>query len=623
MVSQINLGGFTTVNGKTVGNGIASGLDVKSIISAAVAGKQVPVTTLQNTIKADNNKVTAYSTMTTLLTSLNTAAAALSNPPGFDNAANNAFDGRQVFLSTNTGVAGNTYVGVTAAPGATTGQSTITVQNLAVAKSQQTVSFASESASVVEASGGATSGMFSAGTFKINGTDITLNQGDSLAEVAAAINQQTTTTHVQAGIIQVSSTDFRLTLQSTVTGTTNAYTITDPSNVINGHSIFDPAQNVAAVDAGLTFNGIPLTRPTNTIADIVPNVTFTLYSPTPAASGLTPATTVTAEIDNDTTAAATAITNFSTAYNAFMTFVAQQEQRNSDGSYSSTAYLGTESTFQTLASQIQQEVNGAVGGLSQFSDLSAAGISFKDQAATTTTPAVSNIMSVDQTALTTALTNTSATDASGNPAPMFSDIRNLFEFSFNSSSDKLAAYTRTGDVAMTKFTADIDPARTKVDATTGKTVPDQVHITYQSGVDTLKNPVYTTISANYSANSGGGGTITGKAGTPLAGLSMLYASNSAAVITVDQTQGISDKLNALLTGALSSTGIIQTSVQGLTNTNTQDQTQITTLQSQITDYQNTLSTKYARLEAEISKANSILQMLQAQQNAQYGTSSNG
>ena len=68
------------------------------------------------------------------------------------------------------------------------------VDHLATAETDESGSFSSESASVVNAATTNTAGQFAAGTFKINGVSINLQQGDTLLDVASAINSQTSNT---------------------------------------------------------------------------------------------------------------------------------------------------------------------------------------------------------------------------------------------------------------------------------------------------------------------------------------------------------------------------------------------------------------------------------------------
>jgi flagellar hook-associated protein 2 len=584
MASTINLGGFTNIGGKNVSSGIASGLDTKALVTSLVAAKQIPVTKLEDTVKLNTNKLTAYSTMTTLLTSFKDAANTLRNPPGFDTDATNAFKARQVYVSTNTGVAGNTYVGVVADAGAAADTYKLSITNLAVAKSQQSTDiFTTKTGSVTEAALGTTQGQFSAGTFQLNGKDITLTAGQSLIEIQSSINALSSQTNVSASIVQVSSSNFQLTLKSTIPGIANAYTITDPDNVVSNVAF----STTSADDARLTFNNTPIQRSTNTIDDIVSGVTFSLYAATPTV----PATTITTEVSNDTESVKSSLKTFIGAYNDFMSFAAKQQEKDTDGiTYKSTSYLAKENTLQTTISSITSELSRIVSGLAGKTQLSDIGVTFDDTPATDTTPLIKNVMKLNETTLDKALT----TD--------FNGVRKIFEFDFNASSSKLSPYTRSNALATTQFTADIDTSRA-----TG----DQVRITYKDS-----DNVTQTTTVDYTAFDGGGGNISGKAGTALEGFTMLYSGTGVDTITVNQSQGIGDKLFNVLDGILASDGILKTSASALTDMSSRKNDEITKLNSQIESYRSNLLDLYSRLEDAITKSNSILQMLSAQVDAQ-------
>src|SRR5690606_35077374 len=97
MVSSINFGNFATVGGKTVGNGMISGMDTQGIIEALVTVRSIPVDNLNTKLTGIDNQQNALNELRTLLTTLQNTADILRNPPGFNNAANNIFEYRQAF----------------------------------------------------------------------------------------------------------------------------------------------------------------------------------------------------------------------------------------------------------------------------------------------------------------------------------------------------------------------------------------------------------------------------------------------------------------------------------------------------------------------------------------------
>ena len=127
-------------------------------------------------------------------------------------------------------------------------------------------------------------------------------------------------------------------------------------------------------------------------------------------------------------------------------------------------------------------------------------------------------------------------------------------------------------------------------------------------------------------SSGSSSTITGPAGTPFAGLQMVYTGNGTDTVDVSMSQGIADKMynavNGMLNGitasgssSTSSTGIIDAAIQSLTDQDTKLQDSITTINDQVATYRTQLLTKFSQLEASISAANQLLALLSAQSNA--------
>ena len=93
MVSQITLGNIYQSGGKTVVGGSQSGLDTESIIKALTDAKHVPADNLAAKNTTIDKQLTAYSSMKSLLTQMQSAADTLRNPPGVANDSANIFHG--------------------------------------------------------------------------------------------------------------------------------------------------------------------------------------------------------------------------------------------------------------------------------------------------------------------------------------------------------------------------------------------------------------------------------------------------------------------------------------------------------------------------------------------------
>lgn len=872
MASSINLGGFSTIGGKTVSNGLASGLDVEAIVTAAVDAKKISVTKMTDKLTLSNSKSSAFTQLQSLMGKLQTTASYLRNPPGINSANSNIFAFRQPFLTSNTSVPGNTYLGVTSAANSQVGKYTISDIVMAKARVIRSDTFTSKTASITDAAGTNNAGRFSAGTFQltsgkmtasigtatgdvlttgditssgtagssvlnnafgtggidsinisgtgektligslaqnltavsakqpggvgtdvtvtvtingkaytsnvlpansgggsneiaagsvmtftnaasgtsfavqlggaveINGTsdlatfssnlqndlksvtfsqtreisnftagattgttlvgltsanvkltssafnttdnthgkmeafkvtavsapgagdgsisvvidgetyqatglgdgsdqitgnitlqsasgkslalnlgdagvtldistqqnadvikrdlnnvfgtgaEITINEGDSLVDIAAAINAKKQTTGVSATIVSVGPNDYRLTLQSEDTGLKNAFSIVDVNDVFGSTVNFTQTQ--AAADASFTLNNdLVITRPTNTISDVIDGTTFSLYQDTP------PGTDVTVDVSRDTSSAKDGIVAFIDAYNDIRAFVAKQRERDTDtGQLKATAVIGSEPLLDTVLSRLENELNGFVKGLtngdpSRLSDL---GISFSDFAGDADNPATSNILTYDDTKLTNALESN------------FDAVKRIFEFTLTSSSDKLAVYSRTNDLKVSDFSVDIDITRT---------AGDQVRVTYTDPTTGLP----TTVNADFTPGTGTGGTITGKDGTALKGLKLIYTGDGTDTITVNASQGIADRMFNALDEYTKDGGVIDSQIDSYATSKTNIQKDIDRANERIEELRDRLLAQFSALESVIKQANSLLQFLDAQ-SAAYAAS---
>ena len=602
-MAGVTLGTFFSSNGKTVMGGAGgSGIDTQSLITSLTTAMSTPATNDQTKITANTAQITALNSFQTLLSTFQSAATALSNPAGVGNASNNAFQYMATNLTTNTGVTGANYVSVTAAPGAAAQSYSISnITSLASAQQQSTGNFsvASADASVVSAT--PTAGQFTAGQFTVNGQTITLSAGDSLNTIAADFNSVKGTTGISATVVQVSSGNYQLSFAATKSGTANSFdfnsssTLTDTSgvftNVLSSPKI---TTTQPATNAVFDFNNVQVTRSSNTVTDLVNGLTIGLNQTTASAPSNTQ---INVAISPDPTMIQNSIVNFVNAYNAIQTFAAQQTQLNSDGTYATTAVLHNNQAFNSIMASVNTEVNSKVSGITGSSipkDLADLGITFTDQAATSTAPAVSNILNVNDTALSTAIAS--------NP----SGVANVFQFNFTSSNSNVAIYSRTNALAISNFSLNINPATSTYTAT--YTDANKNTQTTNLTATAIKDPT-TGLPTGYS--------LTGASGSVLDGLVLLYASTAAGTANITATQGIADKVaNTTTVATTATTGTIANAISSITTANTGLQTDITKINAQVETYTNQLLNQLSAMEAAISKVNYILASLTANQNAQ-------
>lgn len=612
--SSISLGTATTnSNGQTVLSGLGSQLNDQQLITALVQAQQLQLKPIQDQVTLNNNKLTALQQFNTLVTTLKNDAQQLSNPPGFNNASNNAFAQVNATVTSNTSTAGSTYLSVTAAAGTTPQTYTLgalgggannAIIQLAQAGQQTSNAFTvatADTAFVV--AGPPAAGQIGAGTFNVNGIAITLNTGDSLNTVAADFNAISGQTGISATVLQPSTGSFKLVFSATQTGAAHAFNLNEggPGSVITNDTSLAWSQVVltntqTAQDSKFVLDGQTVQRSTNSISDAISGLTFNLLQATPDN------TTLNLAITPNTTAAQNGVVNFMNAYNDLMTFYANQTQLNSDGTLASTSYLANDSTVSSTINSIQSQLANAVSGLSgTYTSLASLGISFTNLPAQTdstgkqTQPAVNNVLTFDQTTLQSAL------------ASNFSKVQAVFGFTFTSNNANLAVNTRTNNLAVNNFTLNLNPGTSTFQATyTDGTGSHTVNLTATPFI------------------SGGGYTLTGQTGTALSGLSMLYGSTSAATISVTATQGVGDWVynlaNSLTT---TNTGGIALDQSSINSSTTALNNNLAQLNTQIAAYQQQLQTKFTALETALAKANSILAVLNAQQTAQLSSSVTG
>jgi len=306
------------------------------------------------------------------------------------------------FVATQTGTNANFDLTSASTVADTTG--VLSNIGLGVQATQDTGQFdiANPGTTVVSAGGLGITSQFAPGTITFaGGATVTLNEGDTLTTVASAFNAVSAQTGIAATVVNVSPGEYKLTFTAVRPGASHNFDLTNIGTVTAGGAALTGA-NLGVASAGTTttltagtnaafkVNGISITRQSNSINDVINGVTFSLLQQTPDAG-----THLTVSINPDTTTVQNAIVTFVNAYNAIKTFAAQQTQLNADGTFASTAILAGNQTFRTILSNVELGVTSQVAGLTSLSSLGELGITLTNQPATSTAPAVSNILTVN------------------------------------------------------------------------------------------------------------------------------------------------------------------------------------------------------------------------------------
>ncbi|MCK1785850.1 flagellar filament capping protein FliD [Pseudomonas sp. TNT11] len=361
----------TTSTATITSLGVGSGLDLDSILTSLEESKEASLLTpITNQETSVNAEISAYGTLTSALTELQTAAEALADS--------------SLYESLTTSLSGS---GVTAATTseAEAGTYTLQVTQLAQAQSLSTDGVASKTTAL-----GTGTLTLQVGT--ADAVSITLDSSNNTLEgIRTAINASGA--GVTASIVNDGSdTPYRLVLTSDSTGTESDMTVTytgtdstDEASSLFGYdgSSGNMTQTVEALDAELTLNGISITSQSNTVEDAVQGVTLNL-------SAVGSSQTLTISQDTDTIY--DAISAFVTAYNSYVSSVDTLTAYDADAD--TAGELMGDSTTRRISTELSSDLYTAIGS-GTFSYLSQLGISLE----------VDGTLLVDEDTLTSAITD--------------------------------------------------------------------------------------------------------------------------------------------------------------------------------------------------------------------------
>jgi flagellar hook-associated protein 2 len=374
--------------------GVGSSLDVNSLVTQLMAAEQQPITALATKEAKYQSQLTAYGSLKGALSTFQSSVAALSNPAKFT-----------AISATITDV---TLATVTASASAMPGRYSMNITQLAQSqKLQSSSAFAAASTTIGSGTLSISFGTYSAdlSSFTINPdkTTKTITIGSdqsSLSGVRDTINAANA--GISANIISDGTSSNRLVITSTDSGSANALKITvadsDSSNTNNAglsQLAYDGRSTLTShmtqptgmepKDALLTIDGIPIKKPSNTIADAIAGMTVNLFK-----TGTTNLT-----VKQDTAAIQSAVQTFVTAYNTLNTTITTLSQY--DITNKKAATLTGDSTLNSLKSQLRNVFNtplSTAGG--RLTTLSDAGITFQKN----------GTLALDTTKLSTVLNDT-------------------------------------------------------------------------------------------------------------------------------------------------------------------------------------------------------------------------
>jgi flagellar hook-associated protein 2 len=536
-----------------------SDIDWNALIEVAVQAKLSKADSIDLKITANEAKIAGYQELQSLLADVADAADALRAVSGSSNSSTDVFLDRAAYLTANGSVDAASALSATVEDGSDVGNYDIQILQLAKAHKVAGATQASKSEDL------GYSGIISLGIDGGSPIDLTVAASMSLADIADTINGESDATGVQATILQVSNSSYRLVLSAVETGETISASAVSGDDVLASLGLTDGSGAFADVlqepqDAILTLDGIAVTRNSNDIDDLLDGVTLHLYQTTQDDPDTESQVSITLEVGADVSSAKTAIEALVNAYNAFREFSTAQQSLASDGSVSDEAVLFGDGTLRSATLSVYSALTRTVDGES----MSLIGLSFDSDGS----------LVIDEDTLDNALLDD--LDA----------VKSLLGFQMDASSSQLQLLSR-GTSVPADFTLDIS-------------------------VDASGAMSSVSVGGDASLFSVNGTRIVGAKGTAYEGYTFVYTGSAAQSIDVSLSTGIAELLyNSADKVSDTSDGSLQTLIDNLSEVDDDLQAKSDAIRSATETYQTNLSNRYARYQAAIAAAESTQDYLTA------------
>ena len=413
--------------------GIGSGLDVAKIVEQTVAAEKVPLKKLEYKAEGIQTQISTYGEIKSLTSKLGDIASKLTR--------DSAWNG--VSISSSNPTLSGTMTGIAA-----TGTYNIQVTQLAQAQT-----------TALGGAGGAAlpkdQTMGAAGTIKLTmGTeskDIAIESSDTLTKIATKINEAGM--GIQASIVTDVDGKERLMLRSKETGTDKAFTV-DLGSLSSAPAALGQAEAQAAKNAKVKLNGMDVESSSNTFANTIPGMSFTVSELTSTAATL--------NVKADTEAMKKNIQEFVDTYNELNDLLTKSTKsvRTADGKLDPSVQKEGVGTLQgdsaTVSLQnslrmLTQGISGSTGGLTRLAEI---GIQMQE----------GGKLSTDTTKLDKALTNleglkglfANKADALGQGGGIAVNFKNFtdkllaFDGTLNTKSDSLESKLKSNTAEQDK-----------------------------------------------------------------------------------------------------------------------------------------------------------------------------
>ncbi|WP_081581619.1 flagellar filament capping protein FliD [Pararhodospirillum photometricum] len=561
----------TGSSGSTYVSGL-SGLDTTALIKAAVEAKMQKAYRLDDQMKVLTNKSDAYTQLNTLMTSVSTAIKDMAS-----SSTTSSFDSRAAYLTSSDVSTPANFMSATATSSASLGIYSVGVEQLAKSHKVQSDGQTSSAA------------LGYAGSFKIGvsgGTqeEITVSATMTISDLASAINAKSSSTGVVATLVKVDDTHQRLVLSTTETGksivTTDVSGNTlDGLGITNGDGTTFKAANVlqTAQNAIVYVDGIKVESSSNTISNVMPGVSFTLYSETGGTFAGGNLNTINVEVGQDLSQVKGDIEDFVEAYNALRDFIITNQQF--------TAGIGAAEDAVLFGDSVLKGVKGVLSSLLTHSIIDEDGKKFTlfgngTNGGIGLSMDENNKLVIDETTLNEALLQ------------KIDLIQNFFETQVDTSSTDVRVPYRAEGMAQGTYTVSVVSNGTSI--TSAKLFGPGLDA---AGVDLTVN----------------GSTLYAPKSSSLYGLYIAYDdTKNTETNTFTITNGFADNLlSGFDTYTNASDGILTETISNLSDQIDEKQEKRDKVATDSTKYESTLINYYARLEKKIAEADVKLQYLEA------------
>lgn len=357
--------------------GIGSNLDIEGMVTKLMSVEQQPMTALVKQEASYQAKLSGFGTLKGALAQFQTAVRGLSDVSKFQ--------------AVKSSVADTSVATVSASAAATPGTYSLQVTQLAHAQKLVANGTASDTTAIGKGVikfdfGTITGGTLDAATGKYSGVtefkssgattkSVTVGGTGSLADIRDAINAAGI--GVTAAIVNDgSSTPYRLTLTGQNTGEASSLKISvdeaDAGNTALSTLLnHDPSaagqaltETATAVNAKFTIDGIAVSKPSNTVDDVITGVTLNLAKENPGS-------TTTLSVARDTASVSNSVAAFVKAYNDITQTL--RDAMAYDPASKKGAILNGEASVRTIQTQIRSvltaPISGATGSLTRLSQI--------------------------------------------------------------------------------------------------------------------------------------------------------------------------------------------------------------------------------------------------------------